>query len=222
MEAGAVRAHEGDWAAGDSLASRARWETLARKAALVLARIALGYLFFTNLSWKLPPDFGCPPDYAFTTGTPQALQRTSGLCDWIGVEQVWSTAPRELLGVPIGWAARLNGIFLENVVMPGIRVFGWLIFLGEALAAASLILGLLTRLGGLVALGLALQLTVGLAGIRNPVEWEWSYLQMILLSIVVLAFAPGRVLGLDALLRTRFRPMAERGSRLGRALLTLT
>ena len=61
---------------------------------MVIARLALAYLFFGQLFWKLPPSFGCPPDFAFTTGGVKdgyvQLQRTSGLCDWMGVEQVWA------------------------------------------------------------------------------------------------------------------------------------
>ena len=62
---------------------------------LVLARILLGYLFFTQLWWKVPPSFGCPADFSFTTtGENGRLQRTSGLCDWIGVESAWSARDR--------------------------------------------------------------------------------------------------------------------------------
>jgi len=50
---------------------------------------------FTQLWWKVPPGFGCPPDYAVTTGTIDTsgrvqLKRTRGLCDWMGIESVWS------------------------------------------------------------------------------------------------------------------------------------
>ncbi|MCA9870316.1 MAG: hypothetical protein KC487_08070, partial [Anaerolineae bacterium] len=69
-----------------------RWEEVLRKVILVVARLALAVLFFTQLWWKMPPTFGCPSDYAFTTATTEngrlRLQRTSGLCDWIGIEQV--------------------------------------------------------------------------------------------------------------------------------------
>ena len=46
-----------------------RWETTLRKVILVIARLGLAYLFFTQLWWKAPPTFGCPPDFAFTTAT---------------------------------------------------------------------------------------------------------------------------------------------------------
>src|SRR5271166_880385 len=69
-----------------------------QKIALVLVRVVLGLLFFTQLWWKVPPSFGCPANFAFTTGDANGnMHRTSGLCDWIGVEAVQSTRPHELL-----------------------------------------------------------------------------------------------------------------------------
>ena len=35
------------------------------------------------------------------------------------------------------------------------------------------------------------QLMLGLAGIPDPFEWEWSYQLMVLLSIIVFGLAPG-------------------------------
>ena len=35
------------------------------KICMVIARLGLAYLFFTQLWWKLPPDFGCGDDFAF-------------------------------------------------------------------------------------------------------------------------------------------------------------
>ena len=62
-----------------------------RQVLLVVARLGLAYLFFSQLFWKLPPSFGCPADFSFTTDSLDEngrlrLQRTTGLCDWIGVE----------------------------------------------------------------------------------------------------------------------------------------
>ena len=218
------------------------WEERLRKALLVIARIGLAYLFFTQLLWKMPPDFGCPPNYAFTTGSVDAngrvqLQRTSGLCDWIGIESVWADQPRPFfvanldntgapeISVDLGWAAKLNNVFLENVVMPNIRWFGWIIWGGEAFIFVSLFFGLFSRLGGLVAIAISGQLMIGLAGISNPYEWEWTYTLMVLLSVLMFAFAPGRVFGVDAWLRPRLAGAAQREDRVGRtarALLWLT
>ena len=41
------------------------------------ARIVVGLLWFSQLFWKLPPTFGCPTPFQFSTRD----QITSGLCD---------------------------------------------------------------------------------------------------------------------------------------------
>ena len=212
--------------------------TRLQTVALFIARFMLGYLFFTQLFWKFPPQFGCPPDFAFTTGAVQdgrmRLQRTSGLCDWIGIESAWADQSRPFfvadmtpvggpkLSINLGWLARLNGYFVDNVVMPNIRWMGWLIWGAEAFIAISLILGLFTRLGGLTSIAISGQLMIGLAGIYNPYEWEWSYNLMVILSLLVFAFAPGYVLGLDKLIKPRLEAAVENGNRLARALQYLT
>jgi hypothetical protein len=91
----------------------------------------------------------------------------------------------------------LNDLFVENVVMPNIGWFGWLIWLAEAFIAFSLFLGIFSRLGALVAQGVSTQLMLGLA--------------------------PGRVLGLDALLpRPRLTAAADRGGRPAKLLVAFT
>ena len=118
--------------------------------------------------------------------------------------------------------ARLNGWLINVFFQPAIRFTGWLVFLAEAWVVVSLFLGLFSRLGGLVSLGVSAQLMVGLAGISNPPEWEWSYILLVVLSLLMLAFAPGRVFGLDALLRPRLATAAGGGRRLAWLLLRLT
>jgi hypothetical protein len=221
--------------AEQSMISQPIWQKRLQQAALLIVRVGLGYLFFTQLFWKMPPTFGCPEDFAFTTGTPgRPTARTSGLCDWIGVESVWADVDRLFFvanldnsGAPeialnLRFITSLNGSFIENVVKPNIRWFGFLIWGAEAFIFVSLFFGLFTRLGGLTAIGISAQLMIGLAGIRNPYEWEWAYNNMVILAIVVFAFSPGRILGLDALLYPRFKAMAESGSPVGRVLAWLT
>ena len=209
-----------------------------QRASLFVSRIALGYLFFSQLFWKMPPTFGCPPDFAFTTRTIEEgrlnLQRTSGLCDWIGIESAYAKQERPFfvtdmspiggprLSIDLGWLAYLNGLFIDNFVIPNIRWMGWVIWGAEAFIATSLILGLFTRLGGLVALGISGQLMIGLAGIPRPYEWEWSYNLMVVLSLLIFAFAPGYILGLDSLVKPRLEAAAEKGNRLARYLMYLT
>lgn len=221
-----------------SATPRSRPITNIQKAALIFLRLALAYLFFTQLFWKLPPTFGCPADFALTTGQVQdgrvRLSRTGGLCDWIGIESVWAKQRRLFFttnidnrGGPeiyldLSFLTSLNGSFIDSVVAPNIRLFGWFIWGAEASIFVSLLLGLFTRLGGLIAIGMSAQLMIGLAGITNPLEWEWSYNQMVVLAVMVFAFAPGRFLGLDALLAPRFKKLAGRGNRFGRVLLWMT
>jgi hypothetical protein len=187
------------------------------------------------LAITLPASSG--PDYAFTTAGPDGvLIRTSGLCDWIGLESVFADRERRffvvygpdggaLFSVGLGPLVKLNGLFVDQVVQPAIGLFGWLVFLAETFVVASLFLGLFSRAGAMVALLLSLQLMLGLAGAWDPAaalnEWEWSYHLMILLSLVLLGAAPGRFFGLDALLRPRLAAAAE-GKRLATALLAFT
>jgi hypothetical protein len=199
------------------------WEQRLQRAVIVLARLGLGLLFLTQLGWKIPPSFGCGPDFAFTTADASGnLQRTSGLCDWIGIESVYASRDRPVLGINIRPIAQLNGAFIDTIVKPNIRWFGYLIFGAEAFIAATMFLGLFSRLGALVAIGMSAQLLVGLAGVPNPMEWEWSYILMVLLSALMFGLVPGRILGLDALLRPRLDAAVTRGNRLARAALLFT
>lgn len=215
------------------------WEQTLRQIVVMIGRLALGYLFFTQLWWKVPPSFGCPADFAVTTGTVDAnrraqLQRTSGLCDWIGLESVWSQAPHPILvadmkplggpvlTVDIGPLARLNGLFLDNFAIPNLRWFGYVVWAMEAFIFISLFFGVFLRLGALVALAQSAQLWMGLAGITNPFEWEWSYNLMVVLSLLMLGLAPGRIFGVDAWLRPRLAQAAEQGNKLAGLLHWLT
>lgn len=211
--------------------ARFSWQQIA----ILIARLGLAYLFFTQLFWKMPPSFGCPADYRFTTANADgSLNRSGGLCDWLGIESVWATRPRTLLqtnldnqggadlSVPIGWAARANGAFIDAVIKPNIRWMGWLIWGAEAFIFVSLLLGLFSRLGALFAVAISAQLVVGLAGIGDPYEWEWGYIAIFLLSLALFGLAPGRFLGLDAALRPRLRAAANGGNRLARLALAFT
>ena len=211
------------------------WEPRLQKAAAVLLRVALGYLFFTQLWWKTPPTFGCPDDFAFTTADANGkLQRTKGLCDWIGIESVWASRPRPVfvanldnkgnpeIAIDIGLLAKGNGAFIDNFVKPNIRWFGYAVWGMEASIFVTLFFGLFSRLGALVAIAQSAQLWVGLSGIGNPFEWEWSYNLFLFISLWALAYAPGRVFGVDAYLRPRLMAVADKGNKLASVLLWLT
>lgn len=152
----------------------------------------------------------------------------------MGLESVFAPQNRQVLvadmrpaglprlGLDISPLARLNAILIDNVFKPGIAFWGWLLWLAEFWAFISLLLGFLTRLGALAALGVSLQLFIGLANIPRPYEWEWSYGSMILLSLLMLGLGVGRKLGVDAVLRRRIAARPAPRSFLSRLLLALT
>jgi hypothetical protein len=105
-----------------------------------------------------------------------------------------------------GWHRALA----NDVLVPSIALLGPVVFLAELAFAASLILGLGVRLAGVLGVGFAVQLWLGLY--LHPKEWPWIYY---FLAVVMAQFAvqgAGRSLGLDAVLRREDRP----GGALGR------
>ena len=212
-----------------------RWDVRLRKVTMVIARLGLAYLFFANLWWKMPPDFGCGANFAFPVlnqeGKLDASKSGGGLCYWIGLESAYAPRTRTVfiadmrplglprIGVNIAPLAQLNALMIDNVIKPNLAVTGYLILGAELLITLSLFFGLFTRLGGLVAIGISLQLYIGLANIPQPYEWEWSYGQMVLLSLLMVGLAPGRVWGIDGWLRRRF---AERSGPLAVLVMALT
>ena len=132
-------------------------DTRLYRFCLLIARLGLAYLFFTQLWWKLPPNFGCANDFAF----PQPAETnywtdngSSGLCYWMGLESVFASQDRRVLvadmrsaglpniGINIRPVAQLNALLLDNIVIPNIRLFGWVIWLAEFWIFMSMLLGL--------------------------------------------------------------------------------
>jgi uncharacterized membrane protein YphA (DoxX/SURF4 family) len=187
---------------------------------LGLVRIAIGYLWFTQTQWKMPPDFGCGTDAQ--TGLqawmgkklvdlpPEQLERElagQGLCDWVG---------KEIAHPRFEFYQR----FLINTIHPQLGTLGWLIYLGELTTAVLLILGLLTRLGGLIGFLQGVNLTIGLWAV--PDEWYWTYILLALVNLTLALTAAGRYLGVDALLHPRAEAAAARGNGLARLVAALT
>ena len=153
---------------------------------LVLARLIIGWLWITQISWKMPPTFGCPPNFAASTSY---AARTTGLCDWTGLMAVYSLVP-------------LHAAFVRDLVIPNLAWMGWLIWLMEVFIAATLILGVASRLGAAVGIVQAVNLFIGLSAVPN--EWYWSYGMLITLELIFFCLPPGRLLGVDGYLRQRF------------------
>jgi uncharacterized membrane protein YphA (DoxX/SURF4 family) len=171
---------------------------------MIIARLVYGYLWYTQLLWKLPPQFGCPSGFAVSTSL---QERTSGLCDWVGLMVIYSKLP-------------IQSSLVERFVVPNMAIAGWVIWLMEAFVAVSLILGLFTRLGGLAALVQGINLYIGVTAI--PFEWYWTYGMLSVLGLVFLAVPTGRIWGLDALIRPRLQAASDRGSRLAKTLAFFT
>ena len=173
------------------------------KIGMIISRLIYGYLWYTQLLWKLPPSFGCPANFAVTT---DIHNRTSGLCDWVGIMTLYSKIP-------------LQGSLVKQFVAPNMAWFGWVVFFMEAFVAVSLIFGLFPRLGGLAALVQGLNLYFGVTA--APGEWYLTYGMLYTLGLIFLAVPTGRVLGLDAWLRPRLQAATDKGDRLARFLLAL-
>jgi thiosulfate dehydrogenase [quinone] large subunit len=156
---------------------------------LALTRLLIGFLWFQQVLWKLPPDFGCGP------------QGAGGLCDWINREVQHPAVP-------------LYATFLKQIVLPNFGFFGLNTVLLESAIAVTLFFGILTRLGGLLGVVQSLNLLIGLAAV--PGEWYWTYLMLLLLCGLFMFLAPGRTWGLDALIRQRFVEGPRKGTFLGR------
>ena len=153
---------------------------------IALVRIFVGYLWFQQLLWKLPPTFG-------------------GLHNFV---------VREVTGTFIpgyGW-------IVQNVLLPNFGLLGTFTFTAELLVGISLMFGLFSRFGAILATILALQLYVGLSN----TEWYWTYGTIVLLAVVLVPLPAGRRLGVDQWLAPRLQAMAANShSRVTRLLAWL-
>ena len=148
-------------------------------------RIFVGYLWFQQLFWKLPPDFkGLYPfiiretQFAFIPGYSFILQHTF----LAGCTSTSSTAGCTLF-VPLA-----AGVWLAELVV-----------------SICLLFGVFTRLGAILSTILALQLYVGL----STSEWYWTYGTIVLLGFALTLVPAGRRLGVDQWLAPRLQAAAE-------------
>src|SRR5438034_8783927 len=154
---------------------------------LALIRIFVGYLWFQQLFWKMPPTF-------------------AGLYGYVVRESQHTIIP--------GYGALLQHTFLagcSSLATPtGCTAFVPLaacVWTAELLVAISLLFGLFTRLGAVLATILSLQLYVGLA--YAPGEWIWTYGMLVLLALVMVAVPAGRRLGVDQWLAPRLQAVGQ-------------
>ena len=150
-----------------------------------LIRIFVGYLWFQQLFWKMPPDF-------------------AGLYSYIIRESQHTIIP--------GYGYILQHTFLSGctslLTATGCTLYVPLaagVWIAELFVAISLMFGLFTRFGAILGSVLAIQLYVGLA----YTEWLWTYGMLVLLCLAITAIPAGRRLGIDQWLAPRLQAAAQ-------------
>jgi hypothetical protein len=161
-------------------------------------RILVGLLWYSQLLWKAPPHWGSATS---TCTTDLRAAGLNGLCDWMHREALHPISANISLHVwsaSIGhtFSTSLYADFVKNTVLTHFTLFAWLTFATETFITASLVLGLFTRLGGLIGTLWALNLLVGLWSV--PGEWYWAYVMLAALNFIMFATRAGRYIGLDA------------------------
>src|SRR5437667_24057 len=147
--------------------------TLSERSSIGLAivRICVGFLWFQQLFWKLPPTF-------------------AGLYVYVVRESQHVILP--------GYGALLQHTFLAGCSSPsspiGCTAFVPLaacVWTAELLVAISLLFGLFTRFGAMLSTILSVQLYVGLA----YTDWIWTYGMLVLLALIVVGGVFGLIFG---------------------------
>ena len=116
---------------------------------LALVRILTGYLWFTQILWKTPPNFA-----AF---------------------HFWTVKIATYSWLPV-YRSFVHAVVLRE---PTFTVVGYLTFALESLIALSLLFGIFTRLGAIVGALWAAQLYVGLTTVPGEWYWTYAMLIML-------------------------------------------
>lgn len=138
---------------------------------LWFARIVIGGMWYQQMLWKLPLTFTDNPD------------GSGGLRYWM--EEMGKYA-----------AFKPHASLVNDLMLPNFKLFAFQVWAAETFVAVSLLLGLFTRLGGLLGMLMAMNLWLGLY--NRPHEWPWTYFFLILLNGLFFFFRAGRALGVDA------------------------
>lgn len=186
----------------------------ARLWPIRLASILIGILWFTQVLWKLPWDtFGSPglqPNPAPSAQQPGPfIDNGQGLYHWMTQEALHGN-----------WLLPFYGDLIKNLALPNWQLVGWMTFFMETFIALSLLLGFLTRLGGLLSVLQGINFFLGLS--TAPGEWAWTYIMLITLGFLFMVIGPGRIWGVDRAFRPRLREQMAGGNTLARWLYQLT
>jgi uncharacterized membrane protein YphA (DoxX/SURF4 family) len=152
-------------------------------------RIAVGLYWLYEQHWKLPPDFGLHDAKGLMFAFQQGIQYPT---------------------------FDFYRAFLQNVVVPHFRLFGWLIGITEVAIGASLVLGALTRAGALLGVVQAVNLLIAQG---STPEGPWIYLAILAANLFVLVTPSNRRLSVDSRLVRRFSATRHRTTLLTRVWL---
>jgi uncharacterized membrane protein YphA (DoxX/SURF4 family) len=155
-------------------------------AAFAAVRIALGLYWLYEQHWKLPPDFGLHDSRGLMFAFQRSIQRPT---------------------------LDVYRAFLQEVVVPHFRLFGWVLGFTEVAIGLSLVLGALTRAGALLSVLQSANLL--LAQARTP-DGPWIYLAMLAASLFVLFTASNRRFSVDRWLVPRIAATRSRTALLTR------
>lgn len=151
------------------LTAPAREPGRSQDVGFLVLRLTLGLMWFYNVAWKRAPDFGEEAD--------------NGLYYFTAYGSEHPVLP------PWAW-------LVDNVLLPNITLFGYLVIAAETAAAVLLLTGLWVRLGALVGLGQSV--AIALSVMYAPDEWPWAYWLMVAGHTALLLGASGRWGALDA------------------------
>lgn len=147
---------------------------------LLVLRVTLGLMWFYNVAWKRAPDFG--------------REAGNGLYRFTSYAVEYPVVP------PYAW-------LVDNLVLPAIVPFGYLVLVAETTAAVLLLTGRWVRIGALV--GLLQSVAIAMSVMYAPDEWPWSYWLMIAGHVAVLLGASARRGSLDAARAQGRRPVRQ-------------
>jgi thiosulfate dehydrogenase (quinone) large subunit len=134
----------------------------------VSLRVFMGVLWLSNLSWKLPPDFG--------RNDPRGLMYS------------FRQAEHYALSEPLRR-------FMAHVVIPHFTFFGWQVFLVELVAGVLLLIGWHTRVGAVIGLLQAIAITV--LTVQAPNQWFWGFALFVAVSLVLVVVPCNMRLSVD-------------------------
>lgn len=119
-----------------------------------LIRITIGIFWTLQLTWKAPPNFGCPDQ---------------GFCLWVDKEIHYPLIP-------------LYAQTILQLVKAHVYLFGWFTDLLEVSLGLFIIMGIFIKQAAFIASLWTLNLLIGLANV--PGENVWYYVFLLLLNLV--------------------------------------